>query len=171
MKQIRIAVAVLASVLAACGGGGGDPLAGQAGALQVDSPVPMGTFELSGTEGGDVTRLVLMADGTAHLELLSGTIDSYYKQLDPLLGPGHLYLVDDRDTVLYSADYLYDGKVLQLLPDGDVKWEDLAPAPAWCSVASQCEQQWLPQPACLGAWTCSFSQCQFQCKRRWTGTP
>ena len=187
VKQLQIAVAVFVSILAACGGApvdvdgrsseSSEPLLTGGTELLDEGIEPMGTFEAPEVELGAISRMVLMADGTAHLEIASNcpgaplpceqsTIDGFYKRVEDFMG-GHLYFVDEQDTVVYAADYQYDGKKLALLPERDTEWQALGRAPAaWCSVATHCEQQWLPQPLCPGQWACIDNGCQFQCSER-----
>jgi hypothetical protein len=155
MKQVQFAVVAFASVLFACGG---DPRSGQAQALE--APVPIGTFESS---AGEISRLVLMANGTVHLELASSAvIDSFYKRTDFAEG-GRLDFVDGEGAVLDAYEYRYDGATLEVLREGASEWQSLSPAPAWCGVPEQCTEQLSPHLMCPGQWSCISNGCQFQC--------
>lgn len=151
-------------------------VAGERTELAGEGMEPMGTFDAAETELGAISRMVLMADGTGHLEIVSycpgselpceqSRIDSSYKRVEDSTG-GHLYFVNEQDTVVYAADYQYDGQKLAVLPERAADWQALGRAPAWCSVATHCEQQWLPQPLCPGQWACIEGGCQFQCNER-----
>lgn len=161
MKQIQFAVVALASFLFACGG---DPRSSQAQALdllELDAPVPVGTFEGA---TGEISRLVLMTDDTVHLETSSAVIDGFYTQVEGR-DARSLYLLDEREVVLDSYEYRYDGTTLEIHRDQDPRWQPLSPGPAWCGFATQCAAQLVPHPACLGQWSCVNNGCLFQCRR------
>lgn len=161
MKQIQFAAVTFASFLFACGG---DPRSSQAQALnlvELDAPVPVGTFEGA---TGEISRLVLMTDDTVHLETSSAVIDGFYTQVEDR-DARSLYLLDEREAVLDSYEYRYDGTALEIRRDQDPRWQSLSPGLAWCDVAAQCAAQLLPHPACLGQWTCINNGCQYRCRR------
>jgi len=178
MKQLRIVVFTFTALLAfsagltACGGSTG---LDRASSAALDSPQPIGTFEGSPAAPGDVLRMVLMADGTAHLELLSlcpsgllscapAVIDGLYLSSETP-GAQRLSFLGDQGQVLFGCDYRYDGsKTLEITRDGNKGQQTLAKAAAWCAAASQCEQQWIPEPLCISEWECVSNLCQSQCK-------
>ncbi|HEY8206684.1 MAG TPA: hypothetical protein VIG99_04325 [Myxococcaceae bacterium] len=164
MKQIQFAVVVVAfaSFSFACGG---DPLASRSQALEPGDPI--GTFEVSGGDKvseGSITRLVLMTDGTARVELgSSAVIDGFYKKSGSS-GEGHLDFVDGTGTVLDSCDYRYDGKTLDVVHGPEGGWQSLeVPVIAFCETPPQCDAQALPHLMCYGLWSCINNGCQFQC--------
>jgi hypothetical protein len=105
--------------------------------------------------------VMLMADGSAHIALFAGdVIDSLYQDTPAETG-GHLDFMDKSGQVVHASDYQYDGRILQLLDAGDTDWQAMDAAPvAWCAVASQCDQQWLPHRSCLGQWACVSNDCR-----------
>ncbi|HVE87370.1 MAG TPA: hypothetical protein VND93_31150 [Myxococcales bacterium] len=166
---------VVASILAACGG---DPAVDSRSAPLLGASEPMGTFERSGAAPGEMARVVLMTDGSSHLELATEcgeppcppqVMDGWYKSSDVegVEGLEHFDFIDIKNEVVHACDYQYDGKALQALHLGEAQWEELLPAStAWCADASQCEQQWLMTPLCTGQWACVNNGCQFQCSRK-----
>jgi hypothetical protein len=180
MNRYLFAVIASASTLVACGGGVGIESSGASllGATPVSeeaeaSKEPLGTFEGSGGEPGEIVRLVLMDDKTAHIEMRvycqgaalpcpAAEIDGFYN-LSGSDEVKHLELFDQESVSLFARDYRYDGQVLEVTQlDENAGWQPLAPAPAWCKVAAQCEQQGLPQPSFAGEWACVNSSCQYQ---------
>jgi len=178
MKPLQIAVTVVVAALAACGG---DPAVDARGILAQETTwnwgePPVGTFEAFGTEHAEMARIVLMADGTSHLEfptICQGilpceprAIDGYYRA-SVYNEVHHLDFLDEEGKVLHDCDYRYEGKLLEITHEGDTTWQPLARASsAWCAIASHCEQQWLPAPLCPGRWQCVYNRCQFTCEGR-----
>jgi len=169
MGPLRIAAVASISLLAACGGG----VQVGSSSAPLDWTVPMGTYESSSPSIGKLKRIVLMADETAHLEevpVCRGSlpcnpvlIDSFYVRTGTEIS-GHLDFRNGNGQLLRAYDYQYDGVTLGILPEGDPDFQALAKSPvAWCAVASQCAQQWLPTPLCSGGWTCVDNACQFKC--------
>ncbi|HYV44480.1 MAG TPA: hypothetical protein VFA20_06435 [Myxococcaceae bacterium] len=141
--------------------------------VQLQPVGPIGTFEAQPTRPGEALRVVLMTDATAHLEALVmcqlGLVcplkvdDALYTRLEAG-SAGHMDFTTQSGQPLSGYSYLYSGTQLGMVRDGDAQLQVLDRAKvAWCSVATQCDNQLLPTPVCPGQWTCVNNGCQFEC--------
>jgi hypothetical protein len=141
-----------------------------------DGTKPLGTYRGEAEIGGQPYVLLLKSDTTYYLQGFDRWIEEapgdpwelrgQYKFTKD--GPRRYirFLSSDGEEVLARYAYELSEGALSLRPVGESFWTVLLQAPtdqAWCDVAGDCQVQSLPQPRCLGAWTCESNACRFDC--------
>jgi hypothetical protein len=137
---------------------------------------PIGTYRAESEIGGQPFVVLLKTDSTYYLQGFDRWLEEapgdpweirgQYKFTKDGTRRYIRFLSSDGEEIVDRYAYeLHDGE-LSLRRVGESVWTLLQQATtdtAWCDVPDDCKVQNLPQPRCLGAWTCESNACLFDC--------